>query len=408
VVTDRTSETQSRDSSHEDRSRHVLPDPLVLADGRHVASPATWLPERRPEILKLFENHVYGRAPGNPATFQFAMRSQEKAALGGRAIRREVRLAFAHGETPKLDLLVYIPATRSRPAPVVLGPNFLGNHTVHTDPGIALPDIRFVPGMDVVLPEGRATERSRGFHASRWPIEQAIGRGFAVATFYYGDLYPDRVDGRPFSIQPLFEAQPRAYGWGAIATWAWGMSRALDALESMPELDASRVVLMGHSRHGKAALWAGALDTRFAIVVANNSGKGGASLARRPFGERVRDLIGRYPHWFAEEFRKYADRETEIPVDQHLLVAAIAPRPVYVASAEDDHWADPLGEFLGALNAGPVYRLFGREGLPAMSMPQPHQPTFGTIGYHVRAGGHDVTAYDWERFMDFAELHLGR
>jgi hypothetical protein len=328
---------------------------------------------------------------------------EEAPALSGVAIRRQAAIGFGEG-TPTLNLLLYRPAGTARPCPVMLGPNFLGNHTVHADPGIVLPDIAFVEGMDVALAEGRASDASRGQHAVRWPIERILARGYAVATFYYGDLFLDHVDGRAQSIQPLFG---EGFTWGALAAWGWAMSRALDALEQMPDLDARRVALVGHSRHGKAALWAGALDLRFAMVFANNSGKGGASLMRRNFGETIRHLVTRYPHWFAARYAEYADREAALPVDQHMLLALLAPRPVYVASASEDLWADPTGEFLAALHASPVYRLLGARGLGADRKPAPGKAIpGGAIGYHLRPGPHDITTWDWERFLDFADRHM--
>jgi hypothetical protein len=260
--------------------------------------------------------------------------------------------------------------------------------------------------MDVALAEGCVTDASRGLQSERWPIERILARGYAVATLHYGDLFPDRTDGRPLSVQPLFDRDAPQFSWGAIATWSWSMSRALDALETMPDIDARRAALIGHSRHGKAALWAGATDRRFALIIANNSGKGGASITRRNFGETIRHLTTRYPHWFAEAYSAFAGREGELPVDQHMLIALQAPRPVYIASAADDLWADPKGEFLGALNASPIYRLLGLDGLAAEEMPEADQHVTGTIGYHLRRGGHGVTAWDWERFLDFADRHM--
>jgi hypothetical protein len=384
---------------------YSLPDPLSFEDGSRVTSARAWFDRRRPEVLRLFEEHVFGRAPGEPAEAVVSLAAEDAHALQGKAIRRQLEIGFGRG-APKLNVLIYLPSLANEPSPVMLGPNFLGNHSVHPDPGIRLPHISFVAGMDVSLPEGRATEGSRGLQSDRWPIERFVERGYAVATFFYGDLFPDRADGRAFSIQPLFDGEKGGpYGWGAVATWSWAMSRVLDALQTMREVDTRRVALVGHSRHGKAALWAGALDRRFWLVVANNSGKGGASLGRRNFGETIRHLVTRYPHWFSAKYRRYADREPALPVDQHMLIALIAPRPVYVGSAEDDLWADPKGEFLGLLAAAPVYRLLGAEAMPVEEQPLPEAPVMTTTGYHLRRGGHGITAYDWERFLDFADRH---
>lgn len=380
---------------------YVLPDALVGADGRPITTAAAWRERRRPEVVALFEQYVFGTSPGRPAGMAVTLRS-EGDALGGSAVRREVAVTFGEG-VAALNLLVFLPKDATGPVPAILGPNFLGNHTVHADPGITLPDFSFSPDSDVRIAEGRPTEASRGMAADRWAVERILARGYALATFYAGDLYPDHRGGRAESIQPFIAPAGRGPTWGALATWAWGMSRALDALAAMPEIDAGGVVLFGHSRHGKAALWAGALDERFAIVISNNSGSGGAALMRRKYGERLHHLTSRYPHWFAPAYAGYAGREEDLPVDQHMLLALIAPRPLYVASAIDDRWADPKGEFMAAAAADPVYRLLGTDGLPAGEQPPVGVPVAGRIGYHVRAGGHGVTAWDWERYLDFAD-----
>lgn len=393
--------------------KYTLPDPLVLSSGERVRDAATWRKQRRPELLALFASNVYGRTMGKPDQVSFEVSSIDKAALGGNAVRKQVTAYFnANKGRPHMDILIYLPANAPKPVPLFLGLNFQGNHAVNADPGIKLGEVWERAKGAAAPVHHMATEASRGATASRWQVEKVLARGYGLATIYYGDIEPDFPGRIGDGIRPLFfkpgQSEPAPDEWGAIGAWAWGLSRALDYLERDKDVDAKRVAVIGHSRLGKTALWAGAQDERFAMVVSNCSGEGGAALARRKFGERTQDLNTHFPHWFCGNYRKFNGREEDLPVDQHMLISLIAPRPVYVASAEQDLWADPHGEFLSAVAAGPVYRLFGKKGLETGRMPGIHQPIMNTIGYHIRAGKHDITAYDWDRYLDFADKNLKR
>ena len=404
---------------------YTLPDPLIGADGAQIKTAKQWQKQRRAEVLRLFETHVYGRTP-EPAKAKFKQTAEDKSALGGKATRKEVT-AFLTGkeEGPTMDLLIFTPNDAKKPVPTFVGLNFTGNHSVHSDPAIALARCWLREARDGSVTNNRATEAGRGKEASRWQVEKIIDRGYALVTACYCDLEPDHVDGHKNGIRAVlrpkkpkdFTAGSPVKGapadaapdeWGAIGAYAYGLSRAMDYIEKETALDQKRVAVMGHSRLGKSALWAGAQDERFAIVISNNSGEGGASLSKRNFGESVERINTSFPHWFCTNFKKYNNNEKDLPVDQHMLIALMAPRPVYIASAKEDTWADPKGEFLAGKHAEPVYKLFGLKGLGVADMPELDHPVGDTIGYHIRTGKHDVTAYDWEQYLNFADRHFKR
>lgn len=401
---------------HHDESRvpaYQLPDPLRTDAGEAITDPAQW-PARREQLHELFQTQVYGRWLGAPPALRFEVVDHDDAALDGRVIRKQILVHFTDQDAgPSMELLIYLPrhASAAAPAPVFLGLNFFGNHTVDPDPGIRLSSRWMRHRENHGIENNRATEAARGVSQNAWPVRQIIERGYGVATIYCGDLAPDNAELYRNDVLSLFQDvnQPRGpEDTGAIGAWAWGLSRAMDYFQTDDAIDTRRVAVIGHSRLGKTALWAGANDPRFAITISNNSGCGGAALSRRHFGETVARINYTFPHWFCENFRQYDEREHDLLLDQHMLVALMAPRPVYVASAEEDTWADPRGEFLACLHADPVYRLLTGDGLPASDMPAVGERAHGVIGYHIRTGGHGLIEHDWNQYLDFADMHSQR
>ena len=392
---------------------YTLPEVLTFRDGRRVESARDW-PRRRAELLSLFEHHVYGRVPKGLPRPAGQVVETRRDALGGKAVRQRIQVPLTRGPRPVLmDLLVYRPAAATGPVPVFLGLNFDGNHTVtpETDVPLARGWVANRPRSGVT--NHVASEASRGTDAAAWPIERILERGYGLATAYYGDIEADFDGGWRQGLRGAIVGSgpdPRfaPEDWGAISAWSWGLSRALDQLARDPAIDAGRVAVIGHSRLGKTALWAGARDPRFALVIANESGEGGAALARRFFGETTLRINTSFPHWFNGRFKDYNHRVSDLPVDQHELVALVAPRPVYIASAEQDRWADPRGEYLSGWHAGPVYRLLGQEGLPGPDLPPLNRSVGDAIGYHLRTGAHALTGTDWEFYLQFADRHLRR
>lgn len=382
---------------------YSLPDSLVSAAGQRITSARAWRRQRRPELIRLFEQTIYGVAPPPSRRQRFVVDERSDAALGGLARRRQVTILLDGRRLgPQMRVLLYLPARAEGPVPVFVGLNFHGNQAVHPDPAVAITPMWVTPAAGIR--KGAATAASRGIDAGEWPVEAILRAGYGVATVFSGDLYPDEDRRFAESVQPAFgTAFSDPARWGAIATWAWGLSRVYDYLATDRAVDARRVIAVGHSRYAKAALWAGARDERFAMTIANDSGEGGAALYRRDFGETIRVMNS---YWFAPRFKTYAGREAELPVDAHELIALVAPRPVYVASASEDWWADPRGAFLAAKAAEPVYRLLGAGGLDANSMPAPDTGVLSRIGHHVRRGGHAITIADWVRFIAFADRWL--
>lgn len=377
----------------------TLPDPLLCEDGTHVNNIKKWERKRRPELLRLFADQEYGRTPKGKIKMSHHLVSENTQALGGLATTQQVMLTFrGQGQERKALLLAFIPNQRKGRVPVFIGYNFMGNHSISSDSTIL-----YSPYFEQIA-DKNSPALQRNIQSSRWPLEDIVRRGYAVVTMCYQDIFPDRVDGTSESIIPLFpENHDGDSRWQALGAWAWGSSRIADWVQRQPWANASQLAIIGHSRQGKAALWAGAQDERFQVVISNNSGCGGAALSKRAYGETIGRITSTFPHWFCPAFSRYAENEQALPFDQHELLALMAPRHLYVASAEDDRWADPRGEFLAAQAIAPVYALYGLKGIEDATMPAIHQPIQNQVAYHIRSGKHDVTSYDWHRYMDFCD-----
>lgn len=359
-----------------------LPDVLKTTKNVKVQSKTTWEKVRRPEVIKLFEENVYGQMPKSYDQLTYSVKNEMAGAIAGKATLKEVVIEVINrNKLVKINLVLFIPAQQKKPVPVFLLINNRGKE--NTDP-------------------------TRAYKSGFWPAEMVIDSGYAIAAFHVSDLAPDDTAKYVNGVLQLYPKQLTANdGMRAVGAWAWGASRVLDYFEKDAAIDAKKVALVGHSRGGKASLWASAEDTRFALCFSNCSGNTGAALSRRQFGETVNQINTVFPHWFAKNYKKFNKNVNILPIDQHMLVAAIAPRPLYVTNASKDLWADPMGTFLSLKNAEKVYALYGiKSNLPS-DLPAINQPIVNSqMGYHIRKGEHNLTAYDWSNFIQFANIHL--
>ena len=369
-----------------------------------------WTSKRRSEIMTLFEDHVFGKTPADIGTPKFAVTATKPDALGGLATRKFIHISLPNRPAwPGMDVMLYTPnATKS--APCFVGLSFNGNHAVSQETDVPLNTRWQRDNKEKNIVSNRATAASRGSESSRWPLEMILKRGFAVATAYYGDIEPDHANGWKEGLRAAISKDGantvwKDGEWGAIGAWSWGLSRIVDYLETDTQVDAKHLAVIGHSRLGKTSLWAGVQDTRFGVVISNNSGEGGAALMRRDFGETTAIITKAFPHWFTPKYASYANNAAACPIDMHMLIALAAPRPIYIASAVEDTWADPKGEFLSGKFASPVYALFGKKGTVVDEHPAIDTPVGDCIGYHIRTGKHDVTDFDWTQYMNFAARH---
>jgi hypothetical protein len=381
---------------------YTLPDPLVLANGNPVRDGKTWIEKRRPEIVRLFEENEYGRSPGRPPGMTFEVLAKDKPAFDGKAIRRQVRIRVSSDKS--FDMLVYLPAAARKPVPFLLHLSFSANSTTVADPEVREGEVWGSDKKRIPASQGRA-------FAKVDPVP-LLDAGFGFGTIYYGDIDPDFAGGIQHGVRAQFlkpgQTEPAADEWGTIGAWAWGLSRAMDYLETDKAVDSKRVAIMGVSRLGKTVMWAGAHDTRFALVIASCSGEGGAAISRRNYGETIAHLTApsRYPYQFCANYAKFAEHVDTLPVDANMLVALMAPRPVLLQTGDQDFWSDPKGEFLAAVAAGPVFKLLGKQGLSTDQMPPPGTGIFQTIGYYEHIGPHGTIPSDWDQYLKFLQMHL--
>jgi hypothetical protein len=389
-------------------SRPELPDPLVMFDGTRVTTKEQWEAKRRPELKELFQHYMYGVMPQRPDKVAATVLHEDGRAFGGKATLKEIALTIGPAEAPPIHLLLVVPNERKGPAPVFVGMSFCGNHAIVTDPKILIPTTWMYPGPGVKA--NKATEEGRGKQIDVWALEQSIDRGYAVATFYNGDIDPDQKDRRE-GIRPYWKGDKEAGDATAtIAAWAWGISRAVDYLVTDKDLDAKHIAVVGHSRLGKTALLAAAFDERIALAIPHQAGCGGTAPSRQndPKAESVPRINTSFPHWFCANFKKFNDDPSKLPFDQNCLAALVAPRPLLFSNAVEDQWANPPGQFEVLKAAEPVYKLLGAGGLDATEMPKPGRLIDSTLGYYIRPGIHSMTKDDWKVFLDYADKHFGK
>lgn len=370
---------------------------------RTAGSVADWEGWRRAELRDRLAYYLYGYAPAQAVRVDGRSTATVDDLLPG--VRyEEVELTLGEGTAPRVHLALYLPRGATNP-PVFLALNKCGNQEVLADPRVA----GTTSWIDTAVC-GATVEASRGGRASNWPVAEIVRRGFAFATFHESDVDPDTSADRDFSdgVHPHFvpEGRAPAVRWGRIAAWSWGLSRAVDWLVASGRVDPARIAVVGHSRRGKAALWAGATDDRIGMVIAHQSGTGGAALSRSLVGESVQIINQSFPSWFDDVFPTFANRELRLPVDQHMLLALVAPRPLLLTDGDDDAWADPPGARGAAEAADAAWRLYGQRGLLRETDGRYSLDT--RLCWRTRPGAHFLGADDWTTFLDFAERQWPR
>ena len=369
-----------------------LPELLVTAEGKTIKTPEEWRNIRRPQILALFSNLVYGSVPKpqSPIKIEFEVKKTDPKFMGGKATRKDVQIRLSNDQgRAEMLVLVFVPNKATKPAPAFMKHSFNNTKSRDFDVHSTWP----------------------GLLRNGWPLGKFFDRGYGFVAVYQQDLVGHNEVGFLNGIHPLFykkgQSFPKAHEWGVLSAVAWGAMRAMDYLETDSDIDHKRVAIMGHSKMGKATLWTAAQDERFALAISAQSGCAGAALWRRRSGETLEKMVTRFPYWLCRNAWKFVNHEDDLPVDQHMLLACIAPRPVYVHSGVEDAWADPRGEYLSAYHASEVYRLLGKKGLTSESSPPVGEAIIESdVGYHIRQGGHSIEMYDWQRFLDFADYHF--
>lgn len=387
-------------------SQTGLPDPLVTLDGRRVSTPREWGGRRR-ELKALFQHFMYGSLPPKPIRVTPRVTGEHLEFLGGKATLTFVTLSFGT-DSPELDLMLVTPRAATGRVPVFLALNFCGNHAVHADSRIPLTRGWLYPSC-AGCKDGHATEAARGSQAQDWPLESIIDRGYAFATVCTTDIDSDRKDvsdGVYRWLAMMNQTSNPPADRGTIAAWAWGLHRCVDYLVTNPLLDPKRIAVVGHSRNGKTALLAGAMDERIALAIPCQAGCGGTAPSRGTVGESVQRINTAFPHWFNANYKQFNEDPTRLPFDQNALVALMAPRPVLLSNATEDTWANPAGQFEVLRGAESVYRLLGAGGCDAATMPPPGELVKSRLGYYIRPGKHSMTAGDWAVFLDYADVHL--
>jgi hypothetical protein len=381
AVVERLSKSRTEFNYYEEKvPEYALPEILANSTGVSIAKPGEWTKGRRAEVLELFRENVYGRVPSTPYSKTFRLVNEDKNAMGGAATLKQIDIVInSEGKELKIRLTLFVPNNIKKPVPAFLLIDNRG--PANTDP-------------------------TRQTKSEFWPAEEVVKRGYAIAVFYNSDVDPDNFDDFKNGIHGVLDRGTRqGDSWGTLAAWAWGASRCMDYFETDKDIDRKKVAVLGHSRGGKTALWAGAEDQRFSLVISNESGAGGAALARRRLGETVSRINTSFPHWFCLNYRKYNNNENAMPVDMHMLLGLIAPRALYVACADEDLWGDPKGSYLSLYNALPVYKLLKTGSTLPEAMPPLNKPvTGGKVAFHIRDGSHNLLLKDWNWYMDFADI----